>query len=91
MSLNVGKAAIAALAGILLLSAGAIAAESVYTATSGKTCRKLPEAHLSGHRCKGPNGMSFVVLDDGNVVGVQFVLPVGRRSCPACIGAESES
>ncbi len=65
--------------GVLAISAlplhPAAAGSSVYTATGGKACHVLPEGHLSGRRCKGPGNLSFVILDDGNVVGVEFGLP----------------
>lgn len=69
----------AVVAAVLLLAGNAWAAESVYTPTKGKTCKKLPENHLGGSRCQGPDGMSFLILDDGNVLGVLFG-PPGREA-----------
>lgn len=63
----------------MLVCTSAIANDSVYSATRGQGCYKLPESHLSGNRCRGPAGISFVILDDGNVIGVEFG-PPGRET-----------
>jgi hypothetical protein len=76
---SIPRRAVTALAALALLTTDVPAADSVYTATSGKTCRKLPEGHLSGMRCQGPAGLSVVILDDGNVMGMLFGLP-GKES-----------
>ena len=77
MTSVLAKTAFAALTSIAVLSANASAAESVYTATSGKTCTKpkLEDAHFGVMRCKGPGRFSFLTIDDGNSVGMEFGLP----------------
>jgi hypothetical protein len=75
----------AAAAGLMLLMAlpcmSTLAAESVYTPTSGPQCRDVAVSENSGAwRCPGPRGYAVEFFDEGNLVGISIWIPRSKKA-----------